>query len=200
MIYTNNMDVTHGMQPQPSAMPGHTREAVGVFMNIDDLQAAVRDLEGTAFPRQDISVMGTREELMEVFGNKTVDPHVAMESDATPRDVLPRPEEKTIGTAAMVGIPAYVGAMGAALAGGAVAFPGLIAAAVIGGLGGGTLGAILVKLMGDRDVRHYEEQIERGGLLLWVRTPDREREEIAIRIMRARNGREVHIHDISSSL
>ena len=200
MIYTNNTDVPSNLQPQPSAVPGHTREAVGVFLNIDDLQAAVRDLEGTAFPRQDISVMGSREELAQIFGNKTVDPHVAMESDDTPRSVLPRPEEKTIGTAAMVGIPAYVGAMGAALAGGAVAFPGLIAAAVIGGLGGGTLGAILAKIMGDRDLRHFEEQIERGGLLLWVRTPDREREEIAVRVMRARNGREVHIHEIGSTL
>ena len=181
----------------PSSAPGLTREAVGLFTSVEDLQAAVRDLEGTAFPRQDISVMGARDELQKVFGEKTVDPRIAMESAQTPRQSLPRPEEKVIGGAALVGIPAYVGAMGAAMAAGAVAFPALVGAAVIGGLGGGTLGAFLVKMLGARDARHFEEQIERGGLLLWVRTPDVEREEIAMQIMHKNHGRKVHVCDIA---
>lgn len=180
-----------------SSMPGLTREVVGLFMSVDDLQAAVRDLEGTAFPRQDISVMGSRADLQNIFGEKTVDPRVAMEDSQTPRQALPRPEEKTIGGAALVGIPAYVGAMGAAIATGAVAFPALLGAAVIGGLGGGTLGAILLKMLGGRNARHFEEQIERGGLLLWVRTPDIEREDIAMQLMHKNNGRNIHVCDIA---
>lgn len=197
MTQMESLGYVDGQMPfGPSSAPGLTREAVGLFMSVDDLQAAVRDLEGTAFPRQDISVMGSRDELLEVFGEKTVDPHRVMERAETPRQSLPRPEEKTIGGAAMVGIPAYVGAMGAALTAGAVAFPALVGAAIIGGLGGSTLGAILVKIMGDRDTRHFEEQIERGGLLLWVRTPDHDREEIAMQLMHKNNGREIHVCDI----
>ena len=174
-----------------------TRECVGLFLSPEDLQEAIRELEGTAFPRQDISVMGSRSDLMEVFGSKTIDPHMAMDNADTPRQAPARPEEKTIGVSAMIGVPAYVGAMAAALSAGAVAFPAVVGAAVIGGLGGGVMGAILAKLFGDRDIRHYEEQIDRGGLLLWVRTPDRDREKTAVRIMRKFHALEVHVHDIA---
>lgn len=196
MIYeAKNYQDTRSALPAPS--DELYRECVGLFLTIEDLQEAVRDLEGTAFPRQDISVMGSRSELMEFFGSKTVDPHAAMENPDTPRQSLPRPEEKTIGASAMVGVPAYVGAMAAALSVGAVAFPAIIGAAVIGGLGGGSLGGILTKLMGDRDTRHFEEQIDRGGLLLWVRTPDRAREDAAVAIMRKHRALEVHVHEIA---
>lgn len=194
MVYTDS----HRDAGFESATPtGMTREVAGLFVSAEDLQNAVRDLEGTAFPRQDISVMGSRDDLQNIFGTKTVDPHVAMENPDTPRQALPRSEEKVIGAGAMVGVPAYIGAMAVALSAGAVSFPAIIGAAVIGGLGGGTLGGIMLKLFGDRDTRHYEEQIEKGGLLLWVRTPDHEREEIAEEIMRRNNGREVHAHDIT---
>lgn len=178
------------------AMPGMFKEVVGLFTSVDDLQSAIRDLEGTAFPRHDISVMGNRGQLERVFGAKTVPPQLAMDNVDTPRQAPSRPEEQTIGTAAMIGIPAYVGAMALAIAGGAVTFPAIISAAVIGGLGGGTVGAVLAKLLGDRYNRHVEEQIDRGGLLLWVRTPDHDREEAAKRIMISRGGYDVHVHEI----
>lgn len=194
MAYTETAASTNFSPTVPQEM---VREAVGLFLSVEDLQEAVRDLEGTAFPRQDISVMGSRTELHEVFGSKTVDPHIAMDNADTPRDEIARPEEKVIGAGAMVGVPAYIGAMAAALSAGAVAFPAIIGAAVIGGVSGGSLGAILLKLFSDRDTRHYEEQIDRGGLLLWVRTPDRAREEIAVEVMRRHHALEVHVHDIA---
>ena len=86
--------------------------------------------------------------------------------------------------------------MGAALSAGAVAFPAVIGAAIIGGLSGGALGGILTNLLGDRNTKHIEEQIDRGGLLLWVRTPDREREDLAVQILRNNKALEVHAHDI----
>jgi len=189
-------DTVHETNFGASAAPGLHKEVVGLFTSSDDLQNAIRDLEGTAFPRQDISVMGARAELLEVFGAKAVDPHFAMDNADTPRQAPARPEEKTIGASAMVGIPAYLGAMAAALTAGAVAFPAFVGAAVIGGLGGGALGGILAGMFGNRDTRHIEEQIEKGGLLLWVRTPDREREDIAVDIMRKNNGSEIHVHEI----
>lgn len=186
---------TMGMQAA-SAAPGMFKEAVGLFMSSDNLQDAIRELENAAFPRQDITVMGARRDLERVFGSPTVAPEVAMESANTPRQTPSRPEEQTIGTAALIGVPAYIGAMAMALAAGAVTFPAMIAAAVIGGVSGGTLGAFLSKTLGDRYNRHIEEQIEKGGLLLWVRTPDKEKEEIAQRIMVAKGGYDVHIHHI----
>lgn len=187
----------HGTNPvEYPAVPGAFKEAVGLFLNSEDLQNAIRDLEGTAFPRQDISVMGNRSELLKVFGAETVDPEFAMNNADTPRQAPSRPEEQTIGVAAMIGGTAYVGAMAMALAAGAVTFPAIIGAAALGVLGGGTVGAILSKVLGSRYNRHIEEQVEKGGLLLWVRTPDEYKEEIAQRIMVARGGYDVHVHEI----
>lgn len=177
-------------------VPGIFKEVVGIFMSKDDLQNTIRELEGTAFPRQDISVMGTRSELEKVFGVKVVAPEFAIDNPDTPRQAPSRPEEQTIGMAGMIGGTAYVGAMAMALAAGAVTFPAIVSAAVIGGIGGGTLGAILTKLLGDRYNRHLEQQIEKGGLLLWARTPDAEKEDMARRIMITNNAHDVHVHQI----
>ncbi len=191
-----NADYTNG-QTTPAPFEGVVREAVGVFTDTQSLQDAIRDLEGTAFPRQDISVMGGREELEKVFGASSVNPAYAMDNSDTPRQAPARPEEATIGTAAMIGGGAYIGAMTLALTAGAVAFPAIVAAAVIGGVGGGSIGAVMTALIGNRHNKHLEEQIEKGGLLLWVRTPDAERESIAQQIMRNNGAYDVHVHDIA---
>ena len=184
----------HAFSYGSAPVPGMFKEVVGVFMSKDDLQNAIRELEGTAFPRQDISVMGGRGELERVFGAKVIPPEFAIDNPDTPRQAPSRPEERTIGAAGMIGGTAYVGAMAMALAAGAVTFPAIVSAAVIGGIGGGTLGAILTKLLGDRYNRHIEQQVEKGGLLLWVRTPDSEREDLANRILITNNAYEVHVH------
>lgn len=178
------------------AVPGMFKEAVGLFSSIDDLQNAIRTLEGSAFPRQDISVMGSREDLEKIFGQKTVDPLFAMDSEYTPRQAPSRPEEQTIGSAALIGGGAYVGAMAMALTAGAVAFPALIGAAVLGSVGGGTIGAILTKVLGDRYSNHIEQQIEKGGLLLWVRTPDENKECLAVTILRQHHAGHIHIQEM----
>ncbi len=192
MVYS----VREGLSNNSQALsePGTFKEAVGVFMGIKDLQSAIRELESSSFARQDISVMGSRADLEEVFGSKTVAPEFAMNNMDTPRQAPSRPEEQTIGAAGMIGGSAYVGAMALALAAGSVAFPAIISAAVLGGLSGGTLGAVLTKLLGDRYNRHIEEQIEKGGLLLWVRTIDIHRQELAKQILIANNGYDVHVH------
>lgn len=194
MVYQSG---EHAFAPSsPMSVPGAFKEVVGVFMSKEDLQSAIRELEGTAFPRQDISVMGARTDLERVFGAKVIPPEFAIDNPDTPRQAPSRPEEQTIGAAGMIGGTAYVGAMAMALTAGAVTFPAIMSAAVIGGIGGGTLGAILTKLLGGRYNRHIEEQIEKGGLLLWVRTPDCEREDLANRIMITNNAYQVHMHTI----
>ena len=165
-------------------------------MTTDALQAAIRDLEGTEFPRQDISVMGSETDLEKVFGARTVPPEFAMDNSDTPRNAPSRPEEQTIGMAAVVGGATYLGAMGLALAAGAATFPAIIAAAIIGGVSGGAIGAGLTKAMGDKYKHHIEEQVQKGGLLLWVRTPDAERERLALDIMNRHGGQHTHAHDI----
>lgn len=45
---------------------------------------------------------------------------------------------------------------------------------------------------------YYSEQIRHGGILLWVRVNDVERETLARKILKAHSGRDVHVHDWSA--
>jgi hypothetical protein len=92
----------------------------------------------------------------------------------------------------------YVGAVAAA--GGIVASGGtlagaIVAAALAGGAGGVT-GTILAKLIEYHHADHLQEQLDHGGLLLWVRTRDGAHEARALEILARHSARDVHVHDI----
>jgi hypothetical protein len=49
------------------------------------------------------------------------------------------------------------------------------------------------------DRRHadwLQEQLDRGGILLWVRTSDSVAEEAALSILKRHSAHDVHLHDI----
>ena len=98
----------------------------------------------------------------------------------------------------MVGGLFYVGAVAAAgliVASGGTVAAALIAGAVAGG-GGGLIGAALAQLLGHRHANQLQAQLDRGGLLLWVRTVASEDERRAADILRAHGADDVHIHDL----
>jgi hypothetical protein len=90
----------------------------------------------------------------------------------------------------------YVGA--AAAAGAIVVSGGTLAAgitaAVLAGGAGGLIGSILARWVGDHHAHYLQEQMDRGGLLLWVRTWDAEDERRAVEILRKHSGGDVHVH------
>lgn len=172
------------------------KEAVGLFTDVESLQEAVKELEATDFPRDAISVIGPRERIEEKFGISAISPDLADLSPETPRSAPPRSEEKVIGAGALVTGSAYIGAMGVALAAGAVTIPGIIAAAAIGGIGGATAGGIVAKILGDHFNKDIEDQIEKGGMLLWVRTPDPAREEKACTVLEKYGARHIRLHEM----
>ena len=92
----------------------------------------------------------------------------------------------------------YVGATAAA--GAIVATGGTlaagIAAAAVGGGAGGLIGTTLAGWVGDTHAKHLQEQLDRGGLLLWVRTTDDKREKRAVDILSKHSGHDVHVHSI----
>jgi hypothetical protein len=96
----------------------------------------------------------------------------------------------------LIGGLMYVGAAAAAgavvVSGGTLA-AGIIAAVLAGGAGG-LIGSILAKWVGDHHAHYLQEQMDRGGLLLWVRTWDAEDERRAVEILRRHSGSDVHVH------
>ena len=176
------------------------REAVGFFHKADDLFEAVSELASSGFNRAEMSVLA-RESLLEGhMKGDYEDVHNAAEDPGTPREpVVADTDVRQMRTLA-AGTAGTVGALAAAgltiLTGGAAA--AAIAAAAAAGLGSAGAVEVLGRQVteGERDL--LREQIERGGILLWVRTRDREHERRATEILKRNGATEVHVHDIAT--
>lgn len=173
------------MSAQQQKSPEIIREAVGVFKSMQDLNEAVAELETTAFPRQDISVLGSS-----AYAAKQ-----AADNPDAPRTVLVRPEEKTIGAAVIIGGGAYAGTVTAALLAGPLPLPLFFVFFIAGAVLGAALGFVIVQLIAAQMQRRWERHMQHGGVVLWVRTPGPNRERLACDILRRHGGREVHVHN-----
>ena len=69
-----------------------------------------------------------------------------------------------------------------------------IAAIAIGGSPAAVFGALLARRVGKQHKEYYENQVQHGGILMWVRTKNKEKEDLAVTIMKAHSGRDVHVH------
>lgn len=97
---------------------------------------------------------------------------------------------------------AVVPAMGTAWVG-AAAGAGLLATVGLTVATAGTgalIGVALAALLARRRRLGFDEQVEHGGLLLWVRTPTPDLEEHALAILRRHAAHHVHAHDLPALL
>jgi hypothetical protein len=69
-----------------------------------------------------------------------------------------------------------------------------IAATVLAGGAGAAIGGFLARRVGDEHAEYLQNQINHGGLLLWVRTRDEAQEKTAVEILKRNSGRDVHVH------
>ncbi|MEZ5666935.1 MAG: hypothetical protein R3F55_05800 [Alphaproteobacteria bacterium] len=171
-------------------------EAVGVFETHEALEAAVDDLLSDGFDRADVSLLADVPTVEAKLGHRyrRVD-EVEDEADA-PRTAFVSTETRGETTGGLVGALVYVGAVaaaGAVVASGGALAAALVAAAVAGGTGG-MIGAALARLIDVRHAHALQAQIERGGLVLWVRTRDPMHEARAARILDKHGARDVHVH------
>jgi hypothetical protein len=177
------------------------REAVGVFHRWADLQAAVDELLRNGFDRADISMLAGEEVVERKLGHvyKRV---TELEDDPNaPRIAFVGRDSLTEGKASAIGVLGYVGAVtavGAVVAsGGALAWV-ILAGAAAGG-GGAALGTLLARALGRGRAKDIEAQIDKGGLLLWVRTCAEDREARATEILRKHGADDVHVHSFEGA-
>jgi len=171
-------------------------EAVGVFDTFEDLQHAFYDLRMVGIHHSDISLLADEKALKEKLG-KVYWRSPDLEDD--PR--APRAHfvsEEAIGEleGAIAGGFFFVGsyiAMAAMLTP-ASTLAASIAAIAIGGSPAAVIGTLLARRVGKHHKDYYAHQIERGGILLWVRVRDKDREKMAIKIMQGHSGHDVHVH------
>ena len=174
------------------------REAVGVFHDEKTLQSAVDGLLIAGFDQSHLSLLAGERAVETKLGHR-YEKVAELEDDPTvPTKAFDDVDSRTEGKAAIVGGLFYVGAVAAAgiiVASGGTAAAALIAAALAGG-GGGLIGAALAQFIEHRHAHRLQEQLDHGGLLLWVRTPLENDERRAIEILRAHGADDVHVHDL----
>lgn len=173
------------------------REAVALFPTEKAFLDAIEDLQENGFDRADLSVLADSKRSASAFGRVFEDASALADDDRARRGAVVSHESVAEAEAAAIGVPAYFGALGAFLAaaatGGALAFT--IPMTVAGGLAAGGLGAIGAYAIGKHHRRAIEEQIDNGGLLLWVRASTPERETRALELLKAAGGEQAHIHE-----
>lgn len=180
--------------------PERIREAVAAFDDPKALRAAVSDLQGQGFDRADISFMareGFEGHLAQDYPDikrAEDDPAAARDPVITDTDIRQR---RTLEISMATTIAAFAAAGFTVMTGGATAVAIGAAVAAMGGVGG--LGALLGKAYGQGQENFLREQLERGGVLLWVRTPDAEAERRACAILSRHAAHDVHVHEIPAS-
>lgn len=177
------------------------REAVGIFNDSEDLQAAIDELLSRGFHRSQLSLLASERAVEDKLGHRYEKVEVLADHPATPRSAYVSGEAVGGAEGALIGGLMYVGAVAAA--GAVVASGGALAAvittAALAGGTGGFIGSLLARWIGERHANYLQEQIDRGGLLLWVRTWDVDDEERAVEVLEKHSAAAVHVHALPSS-
>jgi hypothetical protein len=176
-----------------SAARSTVNEAVAVFHDVSALDAAVDELRKAGFRRGDISLLASEDAVEKKLGHRYERIEELEDDPDAPRVVyktrasVGESEDLIIGS--MTYLPAVVAA------GTVVATAGVVAAAVTGtAIAGALIGTVLAHWLDRQQAEWLQEQLDHGGLLLWVRTPDAEAEQKAMTILRRHSAHDVHIH------
>ncbi|MCP5365569.1 MAG: hypothetical protein H6905_10155 [Hyphomicrobiales bacterium] len=177
------------------------REAVGVFQHWNNLQGAVDDLLAHGFDRSEISLLAGEKTVEAKLGHVYQKVSEIEDDPQVPRAAFMGRDSLTEAKAFAVSGLGYVGAVaavGAVVASGGTAAAAILAA-VGAGLGGAGLGTVLSKALGRERAHDMEAQLNKGGLVLWVRVRDSEHEAAAVATLNAHKADDVHVHDLPAS-
>jgi hypothetical protein len=184
----------------PTSYAESSHEAVGVFDSAEAFQAATDELLSSGFDRADLSILASERAVEEKLGHLYRRVDELEDNPKVPRAAYVSTEAIGDAKGALIGGLTFVGGVGAAgamaAAGGALA--GIIVAAAALGGASGLIGSTLGKMVEQHHADHLQAQLEKGGLLLWVRTRDTEHEVRAEGILRKHGAIDVHIHDLPS--
>lgn len=177
------------------------REAVAVFHQLASFQAAVDELLGAGFDRADLSLLASGKAVEEKLGHCYSKVAEVEDDPNVPRAAYASDDSVVEARTGAIGGLAYIGAMAGlgivVASGGALA--AAIAAAAVAGAGGGVIGAVAARHIGRDHAQQLQDQIDKGGLVLWVRIPEPGHEQKALAILGKHGGEDVHVHDLPES-
>ena len=165
------------------------REVVAVFDDADTLDKAVYALETRGFDRAAFSLLASEEAVVQKLGHRYRRVRDTEDDPEVPRatffsrvsqleaEYLPAPALAAVGALVLAGT-------------------GTILPAVIAASGGALIGAALGRLMHHRHAVRVREQLERGGLLLWVSVRNAREEATALEVLHMYSAHDVHSHEV----
>ena len=174
------------------------REVVGVFSTAIALETAVEQLELAGVTRAAISVLGVDAPRSGRIDALYRSAKVIADDPTARRAAFVSPESRTEGEALAISFPLLIGGFGGAwavaAAGGALVTA--IGATILGGAVGAGLGGLLFLAVARHHAAYIRTQLARGGLVLWVSTPDDAAEQCALDVLQRCGGMSVHTHTI----
>ena len=177
------------------------REVVAILHSPEDLEAAIDELLRSGFDRAEISLLAGEHAVEEKMHHRYKRAPALADDPRAPRAAFVSTAAIGDAQGALIGGLFYVGAtltLGAVVASGGALSAALAAATLAGGTGG-LIGALLARRVGRHHAHYLQEQMERGGLLLWVRTADPVDEALAIMILKNHAGDNVHVHALAEA-
>jgi hypothetical protein len=176
------------------------REVVGIFHTSADLQAAIDDLLSGGFDRAELSLLASARSIEKKLGHAYRKTSDFADNPEVPRSAYVSTEAIGDAKGGLIGGLIYVGAVVAA--GAVVVSEGPLAAAfaaaAVAGGAGGLIGSLLARVVGRHRANYLQEQIDNGGLLLWVHARDAIHEARSIDILRSHCGDNVHVHETAA--
>ncbi len=174
------------------------REAVAVFEDAEDLDEAVRGLLEAGFVEADLSLLAGRRTVQRKLGHAYDAVEELEDRPGVPRVAYRRMADPAASEGGFIGAIGWAPPLLAA--GAVVASTGLVTGLIIGAAVAGTLATnVLAHVFDRRHADWLQEQLDAGGILLWVRLEDEAAGEVALRILTRYAVHDVHIHDVPSA-
>jgi len=171
------------------------REAVAVFEDVGDLDEAVRALLATGFAEDDLSLLARRRTVEHKLGHTYENVEELEDDPNVPRVAYRRPVDAAAAEGNYIGAITWAPPLLAA--GAVVASTGIVTGLVIGAaVAGGIAANVLGHFIDHRHAAWLQEQLDAGGILLWVRLRDEAAAETALKILTRHAVHDVHIHEI----
>lgn len=174
------------------------REAVGVFSKAEHLVNAIDELERARFERSQFGILASETTVSAQLGalyNRIDDVH-----DPNKEPAIAFVSRDSIGEAgeSMRGSLYFVGTSG--VAGAIVASSAVLGGALVAALGGvlavGLVGLAVGAMIHQSDADELQQRVDEGHVLLFVRLPQGEREQLAKDILARYTTTEVKVYEV----
>lgn len=161
------------------------REAIGIFFDAQNLQAAVADLKRSGFSSDVISLLASEYAVKEHLGDVYREVHKGEDTESGAHTAFVAAESMgdvlhgIIGSLVLIGATVTGGAVVASI--GALASALITACTGVAAVAG--VGAALAAILYKSDAEYLEEQVDVGHMLLFVRTGTPEQEQQALDVL-----------------